>query len=347
MNSHEKYVIRVGVQIKEALLKLNHVGRDGILFIIDEEDRLVGSLTDGDVRRGLIKGLEVKDTVEKFYQANPKFISKGDYTLESIIKLREGQFNLIPVLDEDRRIIRIINFTNLKSYLPVDAVIMAGGRGSRLKPMTDEVPKPLLKVGEKPIMEHALNHLMKFGVDDFWFSVRYKGEQIESFFGDGSERSVRIEYVWEDEPLGTIGAVSKIKSFKHENILVTNSDILTTLDYEDFYLNFINSGADMAVATIPYTVNVPYAVMETNKDHVVSFKEKPTYTYYSNAGIYLLKKSIIESIPKDTFYNSTDLMQDLIDRGLKLVSYPVRNYWLDIGKPEDFEKAQSDIGHLL
>lgn len=327
-------------------MKLNEVAQEGILFIIDEEDRLVGSLTDGDVRRGLIKGLEMTDTVDKFFQPNPRYISKGDNNIESIITLRKGQFNLVPVLDENHRIIKIINFTEVRSYLPVDAVIMAGGRGTRLKPLTNEVPKPLLKVGDKPIMAHVLDHLMKFGVDDFWFSVRYRGDQIASFFGDGSERNIRIEYVWEDEPLGTIGAVSKIDNFKHDNILVTNSDLLTTLDYEDFFVNFLNHKADMAVATIPYTVDVPYAVMETSNNHVLSFKEKPTYTYYSNAGIYLIKKELLEMIPKEKHYNSTDLMEAVIEKGLKLISYPMRSYWLDIGKPEDFEKAQSDIGYL-
>ena len=132
-----------------------------------------------------------------------------------------------------------------------------------------------------------------FGVDDFWFSVKYLGEKIEEFFGKGEKKNISIKYVWEDEPLGTIGAVSKIKDFKHNYVLVTNSDILTNIDYEHFFMEFIKKDADMAVVTIPYQVNIPYAVLETRNGNVVNFKEKPTYTYYSNGGIYLIKKSIL------------------------------------------------------
>lgn len=146
--------------------------------------------------------------------------------------------------------------------------------------------------------------------------------------------------------MGTIGALSNIDNFQHDYILITNSDILTNLDYEDFFLDFLQKNADMSVVTIPYAVDVPYAVMETSNNHVISFKEKPTFTYYSNGGIYLVKKEILSRIPENAFYNSTDLMQDLIEAGKTLISYPMRQYWLDIGRPEDFKQAQEDIKHL-
>ena len=152
-----------------------------------------------------------------------------------------------------------------------------------------------------------------------------------------------MKYIREDEPLGTIGAVSRIDDFKHDYVLVTNSDIITNLNYEEFFLDFVEKDADMSVVTIPYVIGIPYAVMETSNNHVISFKEKPKYTYYSNGGIYLIKRAIIDKIPKDVFYNSTDLMQKLIENGNKLVSYPIHEYWLDIGKHEDFEQAQKDI----
>jgi dTDP-glucose pyrophosphorylase len=346
LRPYKSHIIRSGSPVKAALQQLDQLAADAILFVVNESDQLIGSLTDGDVRRGLIKNLGVEQQVDDFIQSNPKYIQKGNYDLPEIIELRARNFKVIPVVDESKRIVNVVNFRYLKSYLPIDAVIMAGGRGSRLRPLTDNTPKPLLKVGDKPIIEHNIDRLCRFGIDDFWISVRYLGEQLENYFGDGVQKSINIEYVWEEEALGTIGAVSQIDNWQHDYVLVTNSDILTTLDYEDFFLDFLEKDADMAVATIPYSVDVPYAVLETSNHHVLSFREKPTYTYYSNGGIYLMKRSVVDRIPKQKFYDSTDLMQSLIDEGMKLVSYPMRQYWLDIGKPEDFEKAQADIKHL-
>nr|WP_256488545.1 nucleotidyltransferase family protein [Pontibacter sp. HSC-36F09] len=325
---------------------MNELAADAILFVVDEEEKLLGSLTDGDVRRGFLSGLTLEDVVDKFLQPNPKFLQKGAYTVEDVIYYREHNFKVIPVLCREGKIVNVINFRFHKSYLPVDAVLMAGGRGERLRPHTDTVPKPLLKVGEKPIAEHNLDRLVAYGIDDYWISVKYLGEQIEEYFGDGNNKNIKIQYIWEDEPLGTIGAVSKIEDFEHDYVLITNSDLLTNLDYENFFLYFTNQKADLAVVTIPYQVNVPYAVLETLDGDIKSFKEKPTYTYYSNGGIYLVKKTVLEYLPKGAFYNATDLMEKLIQEGKKVVSYPLAGYWLDIGKPEDFEKAQKDIHQI-
>ena len=348
MIKYQEHLILSGSLIKEALNRLNYLAADAILFVVDEKGGLIGSLTDGDVRRGLMRGLGVEDRVNDFLQPNPKFLRKGQYCIEDVIAMREANFIVIPVLNEDDRVVNVINFRYRKSYLPVDAVIMAGGRGTRLRPMTDSVPKPLLRIGEKPIIEHNLDRLSSFGIDDsgFWISLRYLGKQVEAYFGLGTEKNINIQYVWEDHPLGTIGSVSKIQNFQNDFVLVTNSDILTTINYEDFFLDFIERDAEMSVATIPYSVDIPYAVLETSNNHVISFREKPTYTYYSNGGIYLFKRSVLSRIPKNCFFNSTDLMQNIIETNGKLVSFPVHQYWLDIGKPEDFEKAQKDIKHL-
>ncbi len=325
---------------------LNRLASDAILFVVDRDRKLIGSLTDGDIRRGLLNNFETDDIVDDIIQPNPRLIRKLDYSIEEIVEYRAENLKIIPVLDDKGKVLNVINFRLQKSYLPLDAIIMAGGKGTRLKPLTDTVPKPLLKVGDKAIIDHNIDRLRLFGIDDFWISVRYLGEQLEEHLGDGVSKGININYVWEDEPLGTIGAVKKIRDLKHDLVLVTNSDILTTLDYEEFFLDFIKSGAEMSVATIPYEVNVPYAVMETSGREVTGFKEKPNYTYYSNAGIYLFKRSMFEQIPEATFFNATDLMTKAIEMGLRINSYPMRNYWLDIGKHEDFKKAQEDILHL-
>lgn len=346
MRPYNEHLILSGSTLKQALASLNVLSLDAILFVVDANNKLIGSLTDGDVRRGLLNDFTIDTKIDLIIQSNPCFVRKGENNIQKIITFREENIRILPVLDDEGKVVNVINFRNLKSYLPVDAVIMAGGRGQRLRPLTDITPKPLLKVGSKPIMEHNLDQLAKYGIDDFWVSVKYLGDQIENYFGNGKQKNIKIEYVWETEPLGTIGAVSKITNFEHDYVLVTNSDLLTNIDYENFFLDFVTQKADFAVLTIPYQVNIPYAVLETKDGAIKSFKEKPTYTYYSNGGIYLMKKEVLKYIPKNRFYNSTDLMENLIKNNYKVISYPFLGYWLDVGRHEDFEKAQADINSL-
>jgi dTDP-glucose pyrophosphorylase/mRNA-degrading endonuclease RelE of RelBE toxin-antitoxin system len=346
MRPFEKHLILTGSSIKHALKVLNELSQDAILFVVDDNSRLIGSLTDGDVRRGLLNNFTIQNKIDDIIQSNPRYIKKGNKNIQKIIKYREAHLRIIPVLDDQNRVVNVINFRKIKSYLPIDAVIMAGGRGQRLMPLTESTPKPLLKVGDKPIMEHNLDRLAMFGIDDFWLSVKYLGEQIQQHFGNGKKKNINIEYVWEDKPLGTIGAISQIVNFKHDYVLITNSDLLTNVDYEQFFLEFIKQEADLAILTIPYQVNVPYAVLDTIDGKVKSFKEKPTYTYYSNGGIYLVKREVLQFIPKNNFFNATDLIELLIERNYKVISIPFSGYWLDVGKHEDFEKAQTDIKHV-
>lgn len=346
MRNYKEHVISAGSTIRQALAQLDVLAKDAILFVVDDNGRLLGSLTDGDVRRGLLRGVVIDSAVTEIIQPNPKFIEKGDKDIQKVITYREGNFRILPVIDSERRVVNVINFRNQRSYLPADAVIMAGGRGQRLQPLTDTVPKPLLKVGDKAIMEHNVDRLALYGIHDFWVSVKYLGDQIEEYFGDGSNKDIHIRYIKEEEPLGTIGAVSLASGFTHDSILVTNSDILTNLDYEDFYLDFIRRDADLAVVTIPYQVSVPYAVLETSDGCVLDLKEKPVYTYYSNGGIYLMKKQVLQMLPAGKFYNATDLMEEIIRRKGRVISYPMVGYWLDIGKHEDYNKAQIDITHI-
>lgn len=343
MVNYRKHLINIETSIAEALKRLDILAIDAIVFIVDEEDKLIGSLTDGDVRRGLLRGVNLNDGVSKIFNYNPKCIRKNENDIHQIIRYRNENLRIIPVVNENNKVLNIINFRYMFSYLPIDAVIMAGGMGQRLRPLTDTIPKPLLKIGNKSIMEWNVDRLAKFGVDDFRFSVKYLGNQIVDHFGDGKDKNISINYIWEDEPLGTIGSVSKVNDFKHNHILVSNSDILTDLDYEAFYLDFLEKDADFAVVTVPYNVNIPYAVLETSNGNILNFKEKPTYTYFSNGGIYLMKQSILEYIPKDKHYDATDLMKRLISENKKVISYPLTGYWLDIGKHDDFEKAQNDI----
>ena len=345
MSSLSKYLVNQEVSLEEVMLLLNEIV-ETILFVVDNDNLLLGSITDGDIRRGMLKGYGMNDGVLNFIQAKPRTIQKDDFHVNEIIHLRNSGIYLIPVLDRQGKVINIINLHRQSSFLPVDALIMAGGYGSRLKPLTDQTPKPLLQVGEKPIIDHNVDRLAHYGISEFHISVRYKGEQIEQHFLKRKTEGVNFNIIWEDNPLGTLGAASLIEHFENDYVLISNSDILTNLNYEDFFLDFITKDADMSVVTIPYEVNVPYAVLDTVENQVISFQEKPTYTFFSNGGIYLIKRELLNLVPKGKFYNSTDLMEDLISNGGKLISFPMRNYWLDIGRPEDFEKAQKDIKHI-
>lgn len=347
MKNYQKYLIHKQATVKDALIQLNKLGAEStVLFVVDDQQILLGTITDGDIRRGLIVDIGIKDLIDTVMNKDFKYLQKNTLTLEYVQYLRHESISILPLIDDEGKLLKIIDLRNYRSFLPLEVVLMAGGKGERLKPLTNTIPKPMLKVGKKPIIEHNIDRLISYGIDHFYLSVRYLGEKIIDYFGNGENKNIKIDYITENQPLGTIGAVKQIENFAFEHILVMNSDLLTNIDYEAFYAYFIDYQADMAVATIPYQVNIPYGVLEINESEVVALKEKPTYTYYSNAGIYIFKKSLLSLIPENEFFNATDLMQTIIDKGLKLTHFPILGYWLDIGKPEDFEKAQKDVKYI-
>lgn len=341
------HVIQKYETVREALKKLDVLAYDAILFVVDDNNRLIGSLTDGDLRRGFIKGLGFENSILEFVQPNPVFIFEKDYSIEVLEQYRKKFYKIIPVLNTQKQIVDIINFRTRTTLIPADAILMAGGEGKRLRPLTEKTPKPLLMVGDKPIIEYNIDRLAKVGIKNINLSVNYLGEQLEAYFGNGENKNLNIKYVKEDRPLGTIGSILLVEKFEHDDILVMNSDLLTNIDFTDFYKTFKATNADMAVAATTYNVDIPYAVLETyDNQQVKSLKEKPRYTYYSNAGIYLIKKQLLSMIPKNQFFDITDLMDKVLEMDFKLFTYPINGYWLDIGKHEDYKKAQEDIKHL-
>lgn len=345
-NRINRHIIYQDNTVREILSIIDKLGGDGILFLCDKYNKLIGTLTDGDIRRGIIRGLGLEDKIEDFIHRQPEVLIQEDFSIEKLRYWREKNYKIIPVVDTNNVVIDIINFRFQKSYLPIDAVIMAGGKGTRLRPLTLNVPKPLLKVGEKPIIEYNIDRLKNFGIQNINISINYLGEQLVDYFKNGMEKELNIKYIEESHPLGTIGAASRIKEIHNEHILVMNSDLLTNIDYEEMFSELLNQGADMIVATTPYEVKIPYGVIETEGHSVVNLVEKPTYTYYSNAGIYILKKEHLNLIPQNQHFNATDLLKSLYSLGKKVVHFPILGYWLDIGKPQDFEKAQRDIKHI-
>lgn len=333
--------------ILSALKKLNEI-RDVsrlILFVVDDGDKVVGSLTDGDIRRSLASHEDVNKAVGSICNRNFEFIYDKDGFVE-LKKYKKKNILILPVLDEHFRMVKIIDLEKKKSILPLECMIMAGGRGKRLSPLTDSIPKPMLPLGEKPIIEHNIDRLISYGIQKIYISVKYLGEQIRDHFGDGSSKGISIEYVWEDKPLGTAGALSLVDGFKSKHILLMNSDLFTDVDFEDLYLDLVNEQADMVIASTEYKVDVPFAVFETERRQIKSFKEKPSYVYHSNAGVYMFKTELLKKIPKNHFYDITDLMENAVSEGFKLIHNPILGYWIDIGSPADYKRAQEFIKHI-
>lgn len=347
MKNWKDFVINENGTVRDALTIINGLGKtNSVLFLIDDNCKLTGTLTDGDIRRGLINQTKLDQPVKVIANTNYHKIVNGNLTTDYLKQCQSKGIFLLGNIDENGALLDIIDISDIKDLMPVDAVIMAGGRGQRLLPLTENLPKPLLKIGEKPIIEHNIDRLSKYGIKKFHISVNYLAQTIINYFGDGSQKSIEIEYIVEEKALGTFGSLSIVEKFVHADILVMNSDLLTNIDYSDFYNEYINEDADLAVATIPYHIDLPYAIMEIDGKKVTSLKEKPRYTYFANAGIYLLKRSLIDLLPKGEHFLATDFMDILVSKGYKVINYPILGYWLDIGKHDDFKKAQEDIIHL-
>ena len=331
----------------EGLRQLNQL-RDMsrlILFVVDDNGRVVGSVTDGDIRRSIIGEQNLQKTLVEIANPNFKRLYQAE-AYQSFEKYRKSDIKILPILNSEGKMVDLIDLEYTQAQLPLEAVIMAGGRGKRLSPLTDTVPKPMLRLGDKPIIEHNIDRLISFGIKKIYISVKYLGEQIVNYLGDGSQKGISIEYVWEDEPLGTAGALALIDNLSTEHILLMNSDLFTNVNFESLYLKLINENADMAVASTEYKVDIPYAVFESEEGQVINFKEKPSFIYHSNAGIYILKRSLIAKIEKGKYCDITDVMEQLVSEGGKLVYDPIIGYWIDIGKTVDYEHAQEFIKHL-
>ncbi|HBG87686.1 MAG TPA: nucleotidyltransferase [Marinilabiliaceae bacterium] len=341
----DNHIIFSGSPLKRALEMLNLVPKNLSLFVVNQEQQLIGTLTDGDIRRGLLAGISVDASVDEFMFTRFRTL-KGTPDPIEIKKLRELGIKLVPVLDRHDRIVKILDLGFIKTSLPVDAVIMAGGRGERLRPLTDNVPKPMLPLGGRPIIEYNIDRLSQYGITNIHISINYLGQQIVDYFGDGSLHGLNIKYVAEEKPLGTIGAVKLIEKFENPYILVMNSDLFTDADFESMWFALHENGADLCVASIPYTVNIPFAIMERTNGYITGLKEKPTHTHYANAGIYLFRKDMLKHIPMNEKFNATDLIEAVIENKNKVIDLPLTGYWIDIGRHEEYEKAKMIVQHV-
>lgn len=341
-----RFIIQQTDLVRTALVALNQISSDSqSLLVVDEDQKLVGTLTDGDIRRGLISGSELSDAVATIMHKDFKYIIESEFDVAKLKEFRDKHIFFIPVLDNGHHIVDIVNLKTFRSKLPIDAVLMAGGKGERLRPLTEKIPKPLVKVGDKCIIDYNIDNLIKYGVKHLKVTVNYLGEQLEEHFAE-PRNGVRVHTFREPKYLGTIGSIKFIDTFHNDYILVMNSDLFTDIDFEDFFLHFREHDAEMSVAAVPYNVSIPLGILELDGRCIKGLIEKPKYNYYANAGIYLIKKAVLDEIPENEFFNATDLIEKLVTQGKRVIRYPLNGTWIDIGQHADLAKARDLVKHL-
>lgn len=332
-----KFLIKNSSTLREALNAINAIGNgDSLtLFVIDGNNAVVGTLTDGDIRRSLINGATLEQRIDTIAYKSFRFLRNDDTDVFKLRTAKAEGIELLPILNEKKQIVDIVDLKKQKSYLPIDAILMAGGKGERLRPLTEKIPKPLLKVGDKAIIDHNVERLLLYGIKDITVIVNHLGEQLEEHF-ENPYKGVQVKTIREPEFLGTVGGVQYIEDFAHDTVLIMNADLFTDIDFEAFYLHFVEHHADICAAAVPYSVSVPFGIFELEGEKITGIKEKPSYNYFINAGMYLVKKEILNAIPKHQCYDATNLIVDCTNSGKKVVHFPIIGFWYDMGTKEDF-----------
>ncbi len=343
--------VRPGDRLKLAAEKINQSRRGLAALVVDENGVLIDIVTDGDIRRAILDGLDMDTPVaalktRKAPSAYP-YPVVAPATLnaaELLAFMRERSVPQVPLVDGDGRPVDVVRLVDLFPHdeLGMQAVVMAGGLGQRLRPLTTDMPKPMLPVGNRPLLERTVEMLRAAGVRRVNVTTHYKAEKIREHFGDGRAFGVDIEYINEDTPLGTAGALSLLPA-SPDPLLVINGDVLTQVDFRAMLQFHREQSAALSVAVRKYDLQVPYGVLECEGAVVRGLREKPVYTYFVNAGIYLLEPEARALIPSGHRFDMTDLINRLIESGKRVVSFPVVEYWLDIGQLGDYERAQRDV----
>ena len=340
-----KHLIEATRTIKDAIYAINELVDEPLNLFVEENNRVLGSVTDGDIRRCILAGSLLDAPVRDAMHPDFKYLKAGCIDASAIRSLKKSSIKLIPVLNEKMECVDLIDLDKYKSFLPIDAVLMAGGKGERLRPLTEDTPKPLLKVGDKAIIDYNIERLISYGVRHLSVTVNYLKEQLEKHFAE-PKQGIQVHTVCEPRFLGTIGSIQFVQNFYNDTVLIMNSDLFTNIDYEDFYLHFKEHDADMSIAAVPYTISVPYGIFELEGREVKGVLEKPTYNYYANAGIYLIKRELLNFIPDDKFFNATDFMEILMQKGYKVIRFPLNGTWIDIGNPQEYQKAKEFVKHM-
>ncbi|MEZ9057315.1 nucleotidyltransferase family protein [Vibrio pelagius] len=335
--------------IRDALEIINNEALR-VVLVVDEEDVLLGVVTDGDIRRGLLNNLPLTESVSKVMNASPTTALEGSSREELIDLMEKLDILSVPLLDVNGKVIGLETLHGAlhqpKYQNPV--FIMAGGFGTRLKPLTDTCPKPMLHIGNKPILETVIRSFIKAGFVNFYISTHYMPEQIQAHFGDGSEMGVNITYVHEERPLGTGGALGLLPKDlpKDLPLIMMNGDVLTKVDFQRLLDFHVDNGADATMCVREYDYQIPYGVINGEGNKITSMVEKPVQRFFVNAGIYVVSPEVIASVPKNHRVDMPTLLEEHMNERDNVLMFPIHEYWLDIGRMDDFNRAQADI-HTL
>ena len=348
MKNFKDIKLHSNATIKEALIAIDK-GALKIAVVVDSCEKLIGILTDGDIRRGLLNGLTLTSSIETIIQKNPFVCSINDSKEKILSRVLGKKIYHIPILDTEGKFIGIEDIEALiKSSTKTNKVVlMVGGLGSRLRPLTENTPKPMLKVGNRPILETIIKNFKNYGFEHIILSVNYKAELVKEHFGDGTNFGVKIEYIYEDKRMGTAGALSLMREKFNKPFFVMNGDLLTNVNFEHF-LNFhLERDSIATMAVREYEHQVPFGVINQQDGEITSIVEKPKQRYYVNAGIYILSPDILRYIPDDQFYDMPTLFEKLIEKKEHPISFPIHEYWLDIGQIQQLEQARAEYSDIF
>jgi len=343
MKSIENIKLTKTSTIKEALKIIDNSGMQ-IALVVDDENRLIGTITDGDIRRGLLNNISLDDSVESIIFKTPTVATISDTKEKILKKALPKKLHQIPIIDKQNRVIGISEIEQLRrpKVKSNKGIPMVGGLGTRLRPLTKETPKPMLKVGNKPILETIIEKFAEYGYINIVLCANYKCNIIKEYFGDGSEFGVNIEYILEEQRMGTAGALSLLKEKPSEPFFVMNGDLLTNVNFESLHSYHLANSSISTMCVKEYDFQIPYGVVTLDNEKIISVEEKPIQKFFISAGIYMLSPEVLEHIPNDEFYDMPTLFEKLIVAGKNTVSFPIREYWIDIGKIEEFEKANKE-----
>lgn len=347
MKAWEKTLISAEASFRDALKAIDASGA-GIALVVDADRRLLGALTDGDLRRALIRGAGLDDPARDAANPRPVRADAGQDRAAILTALRAHSVRQLPLIDGHGRVVGLITAADFLD-IPVrdnPVVIMAGGKGERLAELTRDTPKPMLKVGPRPILDTIVSNLAGQGFRRFWLAVNYRADQIEAHFGDGTAQGLDIRYLRETKPLGTAGALSLLPP-QDRPVVVTNGDVLAKADYSHVLDSHLQSDAAATIVVRDYKMQVPFGVVRADGGQVVRIEEKPTQTYTISAGAYVLSPQALALVPRDVAHDMPALLGDLIDRGLGVRVQRAEGYWMDIGRPPDYAQANADFGAVF
>lgn len=334
--------INQNASIKEALEVIDK-GAIKVAVVLSDDGLLLGMLNDGDIRRALLKGMSLGDSIAGIINKHPVVANIND-TKERILELaNEKKLHQIPIISNGK----LIGIQDIREFLapknkPNKVILMVGGLGTRLRPLTNDVPKPMLDVGNKPILHTIVENFAKYGYTDIIMCVNYKSEIIKEYFGNGDKFGVKIEYVLENQRMGTAGALSLLQKRPKDDFFVMNGDLLTNVNFEYLHEYHKDSNALASICIRKYEMQVPYGVVNVRANKVTSIEEKPTQNFFVSAGIYMFSPIVLDFIPKGVFYDMPTLFSELLKHDFPIHPFPIREYWLDIGRMDEYRRANDE-----